>query len=29
MKLLGNTKNKTTNDENGENVPRLENNEVV
>ena len=29
MKLLGSTKNKTTKDENGENVPHLENTEVV
>ena len=29
MKLLGSTKNKITNDENGENVPRLEITEVV
>ena len=29
MKLLGSTKSKTTKDENGENVPRLEITEVV
>ena len=29
MKLLGNTKSKITKNENGENVPRLEINEVV
>ena len=29
MKLLGNTKNKITKDKNGENVPHLENAEVV
>ena len=29
IKLLGNTKSKTTKNENGENVPRLEINEVV
>ena len=29
MKLLGSTKNKITNDENGENVPHLEITEVV
>ena len=29
MKLLGSTKNKITNDENGENMPHLEITEVV
>ena len=29
MKLLGSTKNETSNDENGENVPHLEITEVV
>ena len=29
MKLLGSTKSKITKDENGENVPNLENNKVV
>ena len=29
MKLIGNTKSKITNDENSENVPQLENTEVV
>ena len=29
MKLLGSTKNKITNDENGENVPNVETSEVV
>ena len=29
MKLLGSTENKTTKDKNGENVPHLENTEVV
>ena len=29
MKLLGNTKSKTTKDKNGENVPHLEMNKVI